>query len=84
MDLYRIIRELVEERERIQRIIEYLEQVKSPGKMTGKPAAKKRGRKSMDHAARAEVSERMKRYWSQKRAEKEGSGPEDKSQNGGE
>jgi hypothetical protein len=72
MDLYRIIRELMHERDRLQRIIESLEQVSPFGKLTGRPETKRRGRKSMDHAARAEVSERMKRYWKQRRAEKEG------------
>jgi hypothetical protein len=72
MDLYRIIRELMQERERLQRIIESLEQVKPFGKLTARPENKRRGRKSMDHAARAEVSERMKRYWQQRRAEKQG------------
>ena len=71
MDLYRIIRELVHERDRIQRIIESLEAVKTPGKAARKPGGKRRGRKSMDNAARAEVSERMKRYWKQRRIEKE-------------
>ena len=74
MDLYRIIRELVQERDRIQRIIESLEEVKTPGKTSLKPQGKRRGRKSMDHAARAEVSERMKRYWKQRRAEREQAG----------
>jgi hypothetical protein len=72
MDLYRIIQELVQESDRLQRIIESLEQVKPFGKLTARPESKRRGRKSMDHAARAEVSERMKRYWKQRRAEKEG------------
>jgi hypothetical protein len=71
MDLHRIIRELLQERERVQRIIESLEDVKAPGKSSNRSEGKRRGRKSMDHAARAEVSERMKRYWEQRRAEKE-------------
>jgi hypothetical protein len=71
MDLYRIIRELVQERDRLQRIIESLEQVKPFGKPPVRPEGKRRGRKSMDSAARAEVSERMKRYWKQRRGEKE-------------
>ena len=70
MDLYRIIRDLVNERDRIQRIIESLEEGKSSGSRA-RPAGKRRGRKSMDRAARAEVSERMKRYWKQRRAEQE-------------
>jgi hypothetical protein len=72
MDLYRIIRELALERDRLQRIIDSLEEmkgsVKSPVRMEGK--TKRRGRKSMDRAAREEVSERMKRYWAQRKAQR--------------
>ena len=71
MDLYRIIRELVQERDRLQRIIESLEEMKPFGEVHARPESKRRGRKSMDNAARAEVSERMKRYWKQRRAEKD-------------
>ena len=66
MDLYRIIGDLVTERNRLQRIIESLEAVDSvPAKSRPAP----RGRKTMDGAARQEVSERMKLYWSKRRAE---------------
>jgi hypothetical protein len=69
MDLYRIIRELVQERDRLQRIIESLQEMKPDGKPPVRVEAKKRrGRKSMDRAARQEVSERMKRYWAQRKA----------------
>lgn len=71
MDLYRIIRDLVQERDRLQRIIESLEEMKPSSRIPGRPEAKRRGRKSMDRAARAEVSERMKRYWEQRRTQKE-------------
>jgi hypothetical protein len=69
MELYRIIRELIEERDRLQRIIESLEDVHPPGKVQVRLNSKRRGRKSMDRAAREEVSERMKRYWARRRAE---------------
>ena len=47
MDLYRIIRELVQERDRLQRIIESLEEVK-PSEESPRPLeGKRRGRKSM-------------------------------------
>ena len=73
MDLYRIIRELVQERDRLQRIIDSLEEMKPfSGKVPVRPEGKRRGRKSMDNKARAEVSERMKRYWKMRRAEKDG------------
>jgi hypothetical protein len=68
MDLYRIIRELVQERDRLQRIIDSLEEMKLFGKLPAKPDPKRRGRKSMDPAARTEVSERMTRYWAQRKA----------------
>jgi hypothetical protein len=74
MDLYRIIRELVLERDRLQKIIESLEEMK-PDRPSGIriEGVKRRGRKSMDRAAREQVSERMKRYWAERRAQ--GSAP---------
>lgn len=71
-DLYRIIRELVDERDKLDRIITSLEQMILSGE-TSEPALKRRGRKSMDSAARKQVSERMKRYWAKRRNEKNGS-----------
>jgi hypothetical protein len=68
MDVYRIIRELVQERDRLQRIIESLEEMRPNGRAQVRSEGKRRGRKSMDHAAREEVSERMKRYWAQRKA----------------
>jgi len=70
MDLYRIIRDLVEERNRLDQIIRSLESVveSGPGKARPGPPGKRRGRRSMDGAARKEVSERMKRYWAGRRA----------------
>jgi hypothetical protein len=71
MDLYKIIRELVEERNRLQRIIESLEGMAPDGRSLVPVGGKRRGRKSMDTAAREEVSQRMKRYWARRRAERE-------------
>jgi len=68
MDVYRIIRELVLERDRLQRIIDSLEEMRPNGRAQAPPEGKRRGRKSMDRAAREEVSERMKRYWAQRKA----------------
>jgi hypothetical protein len=70
MDLYRIIRELVHERQRVQRIIESLELMVHEQEAVRRTPAKRRGRKSMDEGARKEVSERMVRYWAQRRANK--------------
>lgn len=77
MDLYRIIRELVLERDRLQRIIDSLEEMKPNGKVQPRPEGKRPGRKSMDTAAREEVSDRMKRYWAQRKAQR---GPNSKRQ----
>jgi hypothetical protein len=70
MDLYRIIFELVQERNRLQRIIESLESMDSGAEAPARTRGKRRGRKSMDEKAREQVSERMKRYWASRRAEK--------------
>jgi hypothetical protein len=65
MDLYSIIGELVEERNRLQRIIESLEGMNED---TPKPRPV-RGRRTMDDSARKEVSKRMKLYWEKRRGE---------------
>lgn len=69
MDLYRIIFELVQERNRLQKIIESLESMDPGADPPARVSGKRRGRKSMDRAAREEVSVRMKRYWAKRRAE---------------
>ena len=71
MDLYKIIGDLVEERNRIARIIESLEE--AVGTREAAILRKRRGRKSMDAKARHEVSERMRRYWAQRRGEENNS-----------
>jgi hypothetical protein len=65
----------MQERDRVQRIIESLETAKPVGRVQVSPGVKRRGRKSMDDAAREVVSERMKRYWAQRRAEQNGPEP---------
>ena len=79
MDLYRIIDYLAAERNRLSQVIQLLERRASEGAFRSrwtsghldgrkeKPPARRRGRKSMDAAARREVSERMLRYWAQRR-----------------
>jgi hypothetical protein len=79
VDLYKAIRELVEEKKRIDRIIASLEAMLKKGTTTttaaaGRAAAKavtakRRGRKSMSPEERRLVSERMARYWAAKRGE---------------
>jgi hypothetical protein len=78
MDLYRIINELVQERDRLERIIQSLEGITPSSKVAVRPPGKRRGRKSMDGAARKEVSERMKQYWAARRKEKQKEKDKDK------
>lgn len=78
MDLYKAIRELVDEKKRIDRIIASLEAMLEKGttstverSVTKGGSVSRRGRKSMSAEERREVSERMARYWAAKRAGKE-------------
>ncbi len=68
MDLHKIIRELHEERDRLDEVIRSLEVLLESSKSDG-PAAgpKRRGRRSMSPEERLQVSERMKRYWEARR-----------------
>jgi hypothetical protein len=73
MDLYRIIDTLLEERNRLDRLIRSLEAIGPPRPAKGAKGKKKielRGkpaRRAMDPAGRSDVSERMKRYWANRR-----------------
>ena len=69
MDLLRLIKELREEKERIDTAIAALETVIARG---GSPASQKRGRgrTGMPEAEKAEVSRRMKKYWRLRKRQK--------------
>ncbi len=69
MDLVKAIRELYEEKKRLDTVIASLESmIALEGKVPGRqPAPKKRGRKSMSREERQEVSARMKKYWAERR-----------------
>lgn len=68
MNINRTIRELIEEKKRLDRVIGTLEEMQRTGPVEVTALSqKKRGRKSMDGQARQEVSERMKRYWQSRR-----------------
>ncbi len=76
MDLYRTIQTLHEERKRLEKLIESLEQLQAseagPGEQ--KPPSR-RGRKGMSADERQKVSERMKKYWAARRDGSAGTGP---------
>ena len=66
MNIERIIEELRAERDRLSGIIIALERL--DGNEDGSNSPKRRGRKFMDKEGRQEVSERMKRYWADRRS----------------
>jgi hypothetical protein len=73
MDLYRAIQQLYEEKDRLERVIASLEELQ---RTAGAPPVlpqtlKRRGRKSMAPTERQEVSERMKKYWENRRKSRE-------------
>ena len=68
MNINKAIRELHEEKKRLDHVIASLEAVlANPALQTVELPGKKRGRKFMDEQARKEVSERMKHYWAARR-----------------
>ena len=71
MDLYRTIRELYEEKRRLDQVIaslEALRDIDAIHESDGTP--KRRGRRSMSPEEKQEVSERMRQYWSDRRKQK--------------
>ena len=65
MDIYRILYELQAEWEKVDSAIKTLERLQSGGTLAAPKS--KRGRKTMSEEERRRVSERMKRYWEQRR-----------------
>ncbi len=66
MDVHKTLRDLCEEKNRLDRLIARLEQ-----RLQGAPgvaARGRRGRKSMGADERVQVSARMKAYWAERRA----------------
>jgi hypothetical protein len=69
VDLYKTIKTLHEERQRLTKLIESLQHLEiSGGAPARRKAPRRRGRKSMTAAERKQVSERMKKYWAARRA----------------
>ncbi|MGA7835226.1 MAG: hypothetical protein WCA31_08465 [Acidimicrobiales bacterium] len=69
MDLYKALQDLYAEKEKLERAIASLEELRRMG--GGLPdslkATKRRGRKSMSAEERLEVSKRMQKYWAGRR-----------------
>lgn len=72
MDIYRALRELEQEKKRLDGVISSLEELLAAGPdMVVAPEAKprqRRGRKEMTQEERLVVSERMRKYWEARRA----------------
>ncbi len=69
MDLYKTIRMLHEERDRLDKLIASLEELKLSKGVAGRQKLPgRRGRKSMSMTERQEISVRMKKYWEARRA----------------
>jgi hypothetical protein len=74
VDLYKAIRELHAEKKRLEEAIASLEELIEAKASTeclhldDFKKTRRRGRKSMPPEERQEVSERMKKYWAQRRA----------------
>lgn len=73
MDLYKAIQDLYAEKEKLERVIASLEELQraAEGGQVMLRGGKRRGRKSMGDGERAEVSERMKKYWASRRKEEQ-------------
>jgi hypothetical protein len=70
MDLYKTIQDLYAEKEKLEGVIASLEELQRAAGLNLPPApgsGKRRGRKSMSPDDRQEVSERMTRYWANRR-----------------
>jgi hypothetical protein len=72
MDLYKAIQELYAEKEKLERVIASLEELQraAGGAPDMARGGKRRGRKSMNAKERQEVSERMKKYWANRRKQR--------------
>lgn len=75
MDLTRAIRELYAEKARLEKIISSLEQLLQGDVEPAPTTGKRRGRKFMNAQARKEVSERMKKYWAERRQQEGNAAP---------
>lgn len=78
MDLYKTIRQLYEERAKLDRVIASLEELQKSGIDLDQPLPiKRRGRKYMSAEERRAVSERMKNYWASRRKNSRRPKPDD-------
>ena len=71
VDLSRALRDLYEEKQRLEQAIALLEDLQqAEGDAPQSDGVKRRGRKGMDQDERKEVSLRMRAYWARRRGQK--------------
>jgi hypothetical protein len=68
MDLWKYINELYEEKRRLDKLIESLEVLHTRQKGHEAPLARRGRKPGMPADERRQVSERMKKYWAERRA----------------
>jgi hypothetical protein len=66
-NVYKAIRELYAEKQKLDLVITALEQLESAEHAVADQPYKRRGRKSMGAKERQQVSERMNQYWANRR-----------------
>jgi hypothetical protein len=78
MDLRKTIQDLYAEKENLERVIASLEELQRAAAADSHTVgrSKRRGRKSMGSQERQEVSERMKKYWADRRGNRGKQSPE--------
>lgn len=77
MDVEKALRELYQEKKRVDAAIAVLEtRLKVSKGARSKPAVERRGRKGMSAEERQEVSKRMAKYWQERRAQQQALGAE--------
>jgi len=75
MEIRKVISDLYDEKAKLNRLIAALEELAREDPYLISAGRSRRGRKFMNPQERREVSERMRRYWAERKA-REASGPE--------
>jgi len=68
MDLYKYLKELHEEKKRLDKVIHSLEEMADQKRSTPAENARRRGRKpGMTESEKLQISERMRKFWAERR-----------------
>ena len=75
MDVFKALRALYEERQKLNQVIEALEEVQRNAESAAQLRQGPRSRRAMDQEARRRVSERMRSYWALRKQQEPASKP---------